>query len=149
VIAAMPRIKTNEKQIGRQVSAKPNIFLSLDGLLSDDVPRNKPVGDVRPGAAAFTQRLSKYYNIYIYTSRTYDEFNVDRREKSKEELAAPVAQWCDANGIWYDGVWVGRGKPPAAYLFVGPRELTSPLNPTPDDFVELETLINARCTKTV
>jgi hypothetical protein len=127
------------------LNSKPEICIALDGLLATQkAGRNGPIGEARPGASAFTRRLGKLYRVIIYTHRCHWELNLDRpTEEQLDRACKPVISWCEKNNIWYDGVYIGQGKPDCE-LFIGPRELQTPLNPVPDDFIEIENAIRER-----
>ncbi len=129
------------------VLSKPELGLSLDGLLATQTAgRNGPIGEPRPGASAFTKRLAKKYRIVIYTHRVHWELDQDRpTEAQLDKACRPVIDWCNKHKIWYDGVFIGQGKPDLE-LFIGPREFQTPMNPTADDFCEIEAQIEERLT---
>lgn len=127
-----------------QPSNKPDVCVSLDGFLATASDLAYPLRDPRPGAAAFTKRLAKTAHVVIYTSRLNLSILPDYPSDAQLDAAvAPVHAWLTKHGIWFDGIWVGRGRPPAD-LFVGPEQLVTPFNPTPDDFVDVEAQIKAR-----
>jgi hypothetical protein len=127
------------------LTTKPTICLRLDGLLATAGHR---LGDPCPGAAEFTRRLAKDYRVTIYTSRVKFDLDLDRPDEPQKAAAlAPIRAWLNEHKIWYDGIYVGCGSPEAA-LFVGPKELATPLNPTHDDFFQIEREIRTRVTST-
>ncbi len=123
----MPKLSVN----------RPRVVLHLDGLLSTSVTHGQ-LGEPRPGSQAFTKRLAKSCYVILVTSR--NNFTVDQdRPLEPQELAAqkPVMKWLEDHKMWYDEIWTGQGWPHAE-LYVHPNGIVSPLDPFPDDFVELE-----------
>lgn len=121
---------------------KPEIVLALDGLLTKAT--SGKLGPPLPGAAEFTRRLGQSFRVVIQTSRTNFDLDLDRPEESQIERALfPIKTWLDEYKIWYDEVHLSHNVPQAMY-FVGHRNITSPKNPSPGDFVQLEREINMR-----
>lgn len=123
---------------------KPDICIALDGFLATAQPLNRPIGPPRPGAAEFMKRLAKNYHCIVYSPRL--NFHLDPDALTETQLDAklqPIFTWFRENKVWYDGVWIGRGRPDAA-LYLGPNELATPADPLPDDFVDVEQQIKER-----
>lgn len=125
---------------------RPIVAITIDGLLTK-LSRNRlrhTIPEPLPGAVEFTRRLGTVAHVMIYTSRANVTINPDRPDEPQLEAAREQLKgWLDAHGFWYDSVWVGQGKPVAS-LFVGPREVATPLNPDPDDYIAIENMIRSK-----
>lgn len=102
---------------------KPTVAVDLDGVLAqyDGKWRGvEQIGDPIPGAVEFTQELSKFADVLIWTTRTNQEVNFEFGLADLREL---VAKWLDLHGFSYRAVYVGEGKP-IACAYVDDRAVT-------------------------
>lgn len=133
-------------QLGQK--RKPDVCVSVDGFLATSThSKHGVIPAARPGAAEFTKRLAKFAHVILYSSRCHFDQDPDRPSDAQLEAACrPLAEWCEENNIWYDGIWAGQGKPDAD-LFIGPKMIATALNPTHDDFIQTEREIHERLAK--
>jgi hypothetical protein len=127
--------------------SKPRIAVEIDGLLADLPTRaHAPIGPPRPGADAFMRRLATKFHIVIYSTRLRYVLDMDRPEDQQvDAVLTPIASWLAQNKIWYDAIWVGHGKPDA-HFYLDTRAVLVPVNPTPDDYVQVEAELYRRLT---
>lgn len=95
---------------------KKTVAVDLDGVLAqyDGWKGVDHIGDPIPGAVEFTQALSEFCDVLIYTTRCCEEINTPEKAHL---LVNRVRAWLDANGFAYAAIWSGQGKPIAvAYV---------------------------------
>jgi len=103
----------NIRAVFPKMERKMTVAVDIDGTLA---PYNgwggyDHFGDPYPGSIEFLRAVSKFARVLIYTCRCGQERN---ENIDPEVLANHVKKWLDDNNLYYDDIWIGRGKPLAA-----------------------------------
>jgi len=98
------------------MTGRRRIAVDLDGVLAEyhgwTSKGFQKIGDPLPGAREFLQKLrGRDLEIVIYTTRCSKEVNP---EYSVEWLKDKVIDWLELNGMEWDEVYAGQGKPLAS-----------------------------------
>jgi hypothetical protein len=103
------RMKTNPEPARRRVC------VDLDGVLAK-YDRWKGIdhfGAPIPGALEFMQKLSKFSEITVFTSRCAQDV-LEGSRITPGQLRIKVIEWLEKHGFPYSDVYIGQGKPRAA-----------------------------------
>ena len=125
-------------------SFKKTVLVDLDGTLADysnGFQGIDHIGEPIPGAVAFTQRLSEFARVVIYTTRckAYPEGVPgpdgvpEPNRSSPDHLAGIVQSWLDKGGFVYDEIYIGQGKPIAACIIDDRAVVCRPQSPFVND----------------
>lgn len=115
---------------------KKTVCVDLDGVLAtyDGWKGVNHFGEPRPGAGEFLRQLRRVAHVVIFTTRAKADFDDRPPGATPESMAAGVRSWLDRNGLEYDEVYSGQGKPMAA-AYLDDRAVAIPSNPQAADFV--------------
>jgi NLI interacting factor-like phosphatase len=113
---------------------KKTVCVDLDGTLATYTTWKgvDHIGEPRPGVQEFMSSLREIAKVVIYTTRMNVEVN-DGSIRDKEEVENIIKNWLKINGIEYDGIYSGNGKPLCA-AFVDDRAVSINTNPNEDDY---------------
>jgi len=137
----VPRLKA--------LSGPPVAAVDLDGTIShyDGWKGDEHFGAPLEGAKEFLADLRGTHRVVIYTTRTKaDDVRLDRGWRGAHDLAELVANWLDKNGLLYDEIYTGQGKP-LADVYVDDRAVPVPENPSEPDYRRALRLIRERTFK--
>lgn len=102
-------------------ATRKTVCVDLDGVLAtyDGWKGFDHYGTPRPGAREFMAELKRVAKVTVFTTRAKADFDDRPPGTTPESAAARVRAWLDENGIPYDDVYAGQGKPMAvAYVAV-------------------------------
>jgi len=112
--AAKPKKKTKGKRRSthQKSTARPKICVDLDGVLAryDGWRGMEHIGEPVDGAIEFTQRMSEWADIIIFTTR----LRIKGVKQPLSEREKIVRKWLDKHGFTYAEIYTGQGKPAAA-----------------------------------
>lgn len=103
------------------------ICVDVDGTLAryEDWEGLDKIGDPLPGAKEFLERISKYGEVMIYSTRGSTYSNPGH---TPDELLKILEGWLEKHKLKYDRIYVGHGKPHAA-AYIDDRAVAVPKNP--------------------
>ena len=123
--AKLPKIRrTKEKKADYKPSAprktkteptRRRVCVDLDGVLAkyDKWKGVDHFGAPVPGALEFMQKLAKFSEITIFTSRCAQDV-LEGSRITPGQLRIKVIEWLEKHGFPYTDVYIGQGKPRAA-----------------------------------
>ena len=123
--AKLPKIhRKNEKETEIKPSkprraalepARRRVCVDLDGVLAvyDKWKGLDNFGKPIPGALEFMQKLAKFSEITIFTSRCAQDV-LEGSRVTPGQLRVKVIEWLEKHGFPYTDVYIGQGKPRAA-----------------------------------
>lgn len=120
--------------------------VDLDATLAryDGWKGHEHFGPPLEGAKEFLGQLARTHRVLIFTTRTKaDDAELERDGNSAQDLADLVRDWLTANGLHYDDVYTGQGKPHAE-VFIDDRAVAVPPNPDPGDYAAVLEAVRRR-----
>ncbi|HEX6125070.1 MAG TPA: hypothetical protein VFZ23_06810 [Pyrinomonadaceae bacterium] len=132
--AAEPKPSTPRKT--KTEPTRRRVCVDLDGVLAK-YDRWKGIdhfGQPIPGALEFMQKLSKFAEITIFTSRCAQDV-LEGSRITPGQLRVKVIEWLEKHDFPYTDVYIGQGKPRAA-AFIDDRAVHCSPQRDPDAFAE-------------
>ena len=129
-------IKPSKPRKTNPEPSRRRVCVDLDGVLAqyDKWKGLDHFGKPVPGALEFMQKLSKFAEITIFTSRCAQDV-LEGSRVTPGQLRVKVIEWLEKHGFPYTDVYIGQGKPRAA-AFIDDRAVHCSPQLDPEAFEE-------------